>query len=109
MNPEARKALAMESLGNLGAVKADAAGITYAVERGWLRISGGLHSLTLTEGRSPAREVRRELVGPSEVACRSVDISRAASRPDGIDWGCLPCSCSISRCWRDSDASYRGY
>jgi hypothetical protein len=29
--------------------KADAAGITYAVERGWLRISGGLHSLTLTE------------------------------------------------------------
>jgi hypothetical protein len=41
-----------ESLGNLGAVKADAAGIAYAVERGWLRISGGLHSLSLThDGR----------------------------------------------------------
>ena len=39
-----------ESLGNLGAVKADAPGIAYAVERGWLRISGGLHSLSLTEG-----------------------------------------------------------
>ena len=38
-----------ESLGNLGAVKADAAGIAYAVERGWLLISGGLHSLSLTE------------------------------------------------------------
>ena len=38
-----------ESLGNLGAVKSDAAGIAYAVERGWLRISGGLHSLSLTE------------------------------------------------------------
>jgi hypothetical protein len=36
-----------ESLGNLGAVKADAAGIAYAVERG--RISGGLHSVSLTE------------------------------------------------------------
>jgi hypothetical protein len=41
-----------ESLGNLGAVKADAAGIAYAVERGWLRISGGLHSVSLTaDGR----------------------------------------------------------
>jgi hypothetical protein len=39
-----------ESLGNLGAVKSDAPGIAYAVERGWLRISGGLHSLSLTEG-----------------------------------------------------------
>ena len=38
-----------ESLDNLGAVKADAAGIAYAVERGWLRVSGGLHSLSLTE------------------------------------------------------------
>jgi hypothetical protein len=37
------------SLGDLGAVKADAAGIAYAVERGWLRISGGLHSVGLTE------------------------------------------------------------
>jgi hypothetical protein len=38
-----------ESLGNLGAGKADAAGIAYAVERGWLVISGGLHSVSLTE------------------------------------------------------------
>jgi hypothetical protein len=38
-----------ESLGNLGAVKADAAGIAYAVEQGWLLISGGLHSVSLTE------------------------------------------------------------
>ena len=30
-----------ESLGNLGAVKADAAAIAYAVERDWLIISGG--------------------------------------------------------------------
>jgi hypothetical protein len=37
------------SLGNLGAGKADAAGIAYAVEQGWLLISGGLHSLSLTE------------------------------------------------------------
>ena len=38
-----------ESLGNLGAVKADAAGIAYAVERDWLVNSGGLHSVSLTE------------------------------------------------------------
>ena len=38
-----------ESLGNLGATKADAAGIAYAIERGWLIISGGLHSVSLTE------------------------------------------------------------
>jgi hypothetical protein len=38
-----------ETLDNLGVVKADAAGIAYAVERGWLIISGGLHSLSLTE------------------------------------------------------------
>jgi hypothetical protein len=38
-----------ESLGNLGAVKADAAGIAYAIERAWLIISGGLHSVSLTE------------------------------------------------------------
>jgi hypothetical protein len=38
-----------ESLGNLGTVKPDAAGIGYAVERGWLIISGGLHSVSLTE------------------------------------------------------------
>jgi hypothetical protein len=38
-----------ECLGNLGATKAGAAGIAYAVERGWLRISGGLHSVSLTE------------------------------------------------------------
>jgi hypothetical protein len=38
-----------ESFGNLGAVKADAASIAYAIERGWLRISGGLHAVSLTE------------------------------------------------------------
>jgi hypothetical protein len=37
------------SLGNLGAVKSDAPGIAYAVERGWLIISGGAHSVSLTE------------------------------------------------------------
>jgi len=46
-----------ESLGNLGATKADAAGIAYAVERDWLIISGGLHSVSLTEARPPAVEV----------------------------------------------------
>jgi hypothetical protein len=38
-----------ESLGNLGAAKADAAAIAYAVERDWLIIFGGLHSVSLTE------------------------------------------------------------
>jgi len=38
-----------ESLGHLGAVMADAAGIAYPVERDWLIISGGLHSVSLTE------------------------------------------------------------
>jgi hypothetical protein len=38
-----------ESLDNLGAVASDAAGIAYAVERDWLIISGGLHSVSLTE------------------------------------------------------------
>ena len=38
-----------ELLDNLGAVKADAAGIAYAIERDWLVVSGGLHSVTLTE------------------------------------------------------------
>jgi hypothetical protein len=38
-----------ESLGDLGAVKADAAAIAYAVEQDWLLISGGLHSVSLTE------------------------------------------------------------
>jgi hypothetical protein len=47
-----------ESLGNLGAVKADAAGITYAVERDWLIISGGLHSVGLTEtGRRRVKQL----------------------------------------------------
>jgi len=32
-----------ESLGNLGTVASDAAGVAYAVERNWLIISGGLH------------------------------------------------------------------
>ena len=38
-----------ESLGTLGAVKADATGIAYAVEMDWLIISGGFHSVSLTE------------------------------------------------------------
>ena len=39
-----------ETLDNLGAVKADATGIAYAIERDWLVISGGsLHSVSLTE------------------------------------------------------------
>jgi hypothetical protein len=38
-----------ESLGNLGTVASDAAGIAYAVERDWLIIFGGLHSVSLTE------------------------------------------------------------
>jgi hypothetical protein len=38
-----------ESLGNVGVVEADAAGIAYAVERDWLIISGGLHSVSLSE------------------------------------------------------------
>jgi hypothetical protein len=33
----------------LGAVKADAVGIAYAVEMDWLIISGGFHSVSLTE------------------------------------------------------------
>jgi hypothetical protein len=49
MNPEARKALAMGVPRQPGAVKADAAGIAYAVERDWLIISGGLHSVSLTK------------------------------------------------------------
>ena len=38
-----------ESLDNLGAGKGDSAGVAYGVERGWLRISGGAHSVSLTE------------------------------------------------------------
>jgi hypothetical protein len=38
-----------ESLCNLSAVNSDAAGIAYAVEMDWLIISGGFHSLSLTE------------------------------------------------------------
>jgi hypothetical protein len=34
---------------NLSAVKTDAAAIAYAIERHWLIISGGLHSVSLTE------------------------------------------------------------
>jgi hypothetical protein len=33
----------------LGTVKADAVGIAYAVEMDWLIISGGFHSVSLTE------------------------------------------------------------
>jgi len=48
-----------KSLGNLGAVKADAAAIAYAVESDWLIISSGLHSVSLTEaGRQWLRVVR---------------------------------------------------
>jgi hypothetical protein len=48
MNPEARKALAMGNARQpVGAVKADAAGIAYAIERNWLIISGGPHSASL--------------------------------------------------------------
>jgi hypothetical protein len=48
----------MKSLGNLGAVKTDAAGIAYAVERDWLIISGGLHSVSLTEAGRQRLKVR---------------------------------------------------
>jgi hypothetical protein len=47
-----------ESLGNLGPVKAEAAGIAYAVERDWLIISGGLHSVSLTEAGRRRVEAR---------------------------------------------------
>jgi hypothetical protein len=49
-----------ESLDNLGAIKADAAGIAYAIERDWLIISGGLYSMTLTEdGRRRVKQPPR--------------------------------------------------
>ena len=57
-----------ESLGNLGAVKADAADIAYAVERHWLIISGGLHSVSLTEAgrqRVKATKSHRRGISPS--------------------------------------------
>jgi hypothetical protein len=38
-----------ESLGNLGVVASDTGSIAYAVKKGWLIISGGLHSVSLTE------------------------------------------------------------
>ena len=51
--------LRWESLDNLGAVKADAAGTAYAIERDWLIISGGLHSASLTEkGRQRLKAAR---------------------------------------------------
>ena len=52
--------LRWESLDNLGAVKTDAAGIAFAVERDWLIISGGsLHSVSLTEaGRERLKAAR---------------------------------------------------
>jgi hypothetical protein len=50
-----------ESLGNLGSAKSDAAGIAYAIERDWLIISGGLHSVSLTkDGR---RRLKSRSVG----------------------------------------------
>jgi hypothetical protein len=43
----------------LGAVESDAAVVAYAIERDWLIISGGLHSVSLTEdGRQRLRRVR---------------------------------------------------
>jgi hypothetical protein len=46
----------------LGAVKADAAGIVYAVERDWLIISAGLHSVSLTEaGRHRVKAAKPKL------------------------------------------------
>jgi hypothetical protein len=49
-----------ESLGNLGAVKADAVGIAYAVEMDWLIISGGFHSVSLTDaGRRRVKQPPR--------------------------------------------------
>ena len=52
--------LRWESLDNLGAVKTDAAGIAFAVERDWLVISvGSLHSVSLTEaGRERLKAAR---------------------------------------------------
>ena len=48
-----------ETLDNLGAVKSDAAGIAYAIERDWLVLSGGLHSVSLTEvGRQRLKAAR---------------------------------------------------
>ena len=45
-----------ESFGKLGVVEADAAGIAYAVERDWLILSSGFHSMSLTEaGRQRLR------------------------------------------------------
>jgi hypothetical protein len=51
-----------ESLGNLAAVKADAAAIAYAAERDWLVISGGAHSVTLTEDGLRRAEVAAALL-----------------------------------------------
>ena len=45
-----------ESLDNLAAAKADAAGIAYAVERGWLIISGGPALSEPHRGRPAAAE-----------------------------------------------------
>ena len=46
-----------ESLDNLGAVKADAAGVAYAIERDWLIISGGFQLGEPHRGRPPPGEV----------------------------------------------------
>jgi len=59
-----------QTLDNLGAVKSDAAGIAYAIERDWLIISGGLHSVSLTEeGRimlASSRSTRRHQPGRAD-------------------------------------------
>jgi hypothetical protein len=73
-----------ESLNNLGAVKADAAGIAYAGEGDWLVISGGLHSVSLTEdGR---RRVNRSAAKPGLRADprRSALLRRPAGWPSLI-------------------------
>jgi hypothetical protein len=62
-----------ESLGNLGAVKADAVGIAYAVEMNWLIISDGFHSVSLTEAR-PASGGNRT----SKMETRAGAIDRAS-------------------------------
>jgi hypothetical protein len=51
-----------ESLGNLGAVASDAASIAYAVERGWLIISGGPALSEPHRGRPVPGEVAAALL-----------------------------------------------
>jgi hypothetical protein len=64
-----------KSLDNLGAVKADAAGIAYAIERDWLIISGGLYSMTLTE------DGRRRVKQPPRGGKTAAKSARGYARP----------------------------